>query len=154
VTTDYGAPLVSFSDPRAPKWALLVLGVTLLFTGGLLVLIVAAEGMPASRDDALGLGVLLALCMLGGALCAALGLRDLVTKPEWHVSATHVYRTRGTRVVRSIALREQPSATMTQIVRYGVVIAVRVNLGRAAVMAPNLDTAQAIVNAWHCATGR
>jgi hypothetical protein len=151
--TEFGTTLFSFPDPRAPKWALVILGLALLVAGGLIGLVFAIDP-PSNLSDAIGFGAMIALFLVGGASLAAFGVWDLRTAPEWHVTATHAFRARGSRVVRAIALREAPTASMTQNVRYGHVVSVRVDLGRAAVIAPSVDVARAIVGAWQNARRR
>lgn len=152
---DLGKILFSFPDARAPKWALFILGLALLAAGGLLVLVFAVEQTPEPIDeDAIGAGVLLGGLLLGGAASAFFGLRDLVGRPEWHVTASHAYRTRGTKVIRSIALAEQPTPQLTAFQRYGHVVSVRVQLGRSAIMMPSMEAAQTVVNAWRTAKSR
>ena len=152
--TDHGKPLFSFPDPRATQWAMLVLGLALLLAGSLVLLLLAFAPGSIEPGDAIGIGVMFGICVVGGAVLAALGVRDLVRSPEWHVTATHAVRMRGPKVVRAIVLRDQPSANLIPITRYGQLIGVRVNLGRSAIVAPTLDAAQGIVEAWRAARAR
>jgi hypothetical protein len=147
--TEYGKTLFSFGDPRGPQWAMLALGIALLAAGGLLILIFAVEGTSrASSDDVAGVVALIAMMAVPGAVLVPFALRNLITRPEWHVTATHAFRARGAEIVRVIVLRDQPSAELTQIQRYGSIMAVRVDLGRAAIIAPSVDIARAVVEAW------
>jgi hypothetical protein len=149
--SDYGRPLFSFPDPRAPQWALFFLGLALLLASGLIVLLVVVEGAP--KDDRVAGAIMLGAMTLAGLFCFVAGLRDLIASPEWHVSATHAFRTRGARVLRALALRDQPAPAIVSVERYGQRIGVRVDLGRWHILTPSMDVARAVVEAWRSAQG-
>jgi hypothetical protein len=146
---DADAALFTFRDPRAPQWALFILGLALLAGGALLTLILVIEGVPTELNgDAFAAIGMLGTLGLGGFAATVFGLRSLIWSPEWQVTATHAVRRRGTRVLRTVVLSDAPAPTLMQIVRYGQVISVRVTFGKAVIVAPNLDIAHALVDVW------
>jgi hypothetical protein len=141
--------LFSFRDPRAPQWALFILGLALGAAGALVGLVLVIEGMSKPIDGGLIGGLaFVGFLLLGGLFTTLYGLRDLVWSPEWRVTGSEAVRRRSAQVLRTVAFERAPEPTLTRVVRYGVVISVRVDFGGSVIVAPNLDTAQAIYRVW------
>jgi hypothetical protein len=151
VTEPQGPPLLSFPDPQALGWVPLLAGLACLGGGTLLTGLIAAEGVGELNGD-----VMAGFCLVASLLLFGLGfsyacLRDIVGKPTWHVSRSHAWRARGGRTVESIALREQPSATVVDTRRNGVTVWFAVQLGPYSIVAPSEDAALQIAQLWQSA---
>lgn len=156
----FGPIRFSFREAPGPIWAGLALGLALIAAGALLGLVFTVEGTAhASPEDARAVVILLAMTAGSGLLVTPLALYGLVRRAEWHVTSTHLYRTRGARVLRSHELAKLPAPLVTDVYRYGQLIGVRVSFGEPrwnevqapGAFAPSRDVATAIADAWQAA---
>lgn len=145
--SQYGPINFSFRDPKVLHWAALALGLSLLLAAAIVGLMFLLEP-PRHTNDFVGALVLLGVLLVGGVSSTAYAIFNIAAPAEWHVTASHVFRARGERIVRSIAFRGTPAPNLTQIVRYGEVISVRVQFKGAYLMVPTLDVARAIQASW------
>lgn len=154
-TQEYGEPLFTFGDHRAPQWAAVALGLALLLAAIIVgLLLVFAAAPPAGIADLVGAALIVGLMGFGGVVFSVIGVRDLLTDPEWHVSSTHVFRTRGTRVIKAFALRDLPPPRLEVHDAYGWTMGVWIYFGRRVIVAPTEDVAQAVAQVWQEANTR
>lgn len=147
----YGSVRFSFGDPKSPYWAAVVLGVCLALAGAIIVLVLALSDSRNTDlhnlDAVVGL-LFVAAILLGGAALVAYGGYNLAFPAEWHLTATHVYRARGSNEVRVLDLRTLPTPLLRQQMRYGQIISVWVCFGSTILVAPSLEVARAVHAAW------
>jgi hypothetical protein len=147
MSTDYGEPRFSFRDHRGPVWAMLVLGLA-LGAAGLIFMAIGLIEPPKKPDDLAVMGVMVGVFVTGGAFFAIWGLRDLLQPPQWHISASHAFRTRGDKVIKVVDLAQQAEVQLIEMIRFGKVFGVQVKLGDSMIVAPSTDVARAIVEVW------
>jgi hypothetical protein len=143
-----GQPILSFPDRLALGWAALLAGLFTLFGGLLLTGLILAEGIGELNGDAMAGLFLVAFLWLFGAAFSWAALRDVIGKPAWHVSSTHVWRTRGARTVDVLALRDQPSAIVVDMRRSGRTMWFAVQFPGHSLAAPSQAIARQIVELW------
>jgi hypothetical protein len=150
----YGKPTLSFPDQAALGWAALVLGLSVLLAGVLLTILLLTQGtVGAATGDALAGLCFLALLWLFGIGLSYACVRDLLGKPTWHVSSTHVWRTRGSKVIVTVELAQAPEATVVDSRRRGHTMWFSVRLGGQNVITPSRDVAYQIAGLWRRARG-
>ena len=112
----FGPIQFSFPAPKILFWAALTVGVCL----GLLACVIAITLVmepPRNTSNLFGLLAFLAVFLLAGVTLCAYGIYNIAAPAEWHVTATHVFRARGERILRSVAYRGTPAPTLTQYVQ-------------------------------------
>lgn len=152
---DTGKPIFSFPDHLALGWVALLAGLFTLAGGLTIAGLVAAEGVRTWNGDSIAVVVLvLGLVALGGFFAFG-AARDMIGKPTWHVSSTHVWRVRGGRTTHVFPLAEQKSATVVDLRRGGATLWFEVRFDeRRAVVAPSEATARQIAGLWERARPR
>ncbi len=149
-----GEPELSFPDRDGLGWVGLLGGLACLLPGLLLLGLMPTATSTSWTADALG-GVCLvvALLLLGFGFSYS-SLRDIVGKPTWHVSRTHVWRVRGGRVVDRLALRDQRSVRIVDVRRRGVTVRNKVQLDDQSITVPDQDAARRVWEHWRRATAQ
>lgn len=148
VHTSYGRVDLSFREPTVRLWFIVVVGSVILLAAISSLVWILSSDRGSANADLLAVTVTLSVLSLGSLANVIYSVYCLMFPGYWHLTQTHLYKIRGTRMLRVLELGALPQPHIAPLRRYGWTIAVWVRFGGKIIVAPNLEVANALVTGW------
>jgi hypothetical protein len=159
VSTSMGAPdprlgrsELTFADPGAFGWTALALGGTLAILGTGVTLLLTCAAHPHTTDaDLFAAGSLAGLSALGGIVFLVLALRDMLSKPVWHLCEHGIVRVSKSGAGRGTMWSEIDKLEIVEVRSFSAMTAYLLRGARVRVRVPSLEIARRGQALWRTA---